>query len=155
MRLFRHLYFQVWCAIVAGVLLGYFDPPLAASMKPLGDGFIKIIRMLIAPIIFCTVVHGIVGMTDLTRVGRVALKALLYFEAVTTLALAVGLIVVNLWAPGAGMNVDPGAIDTTTIQAYTTQAGEPGAIEVLMHIIPATPVGAFARGAIPQGLVIS
>jgi aerobic C4-dicarboxylate transport protein len=154
-RFYRHLYVQVWCAIVAGVVLGYVNPDLGAAMKPLGDGFIKIIRMLIAPIIFCTVVHGIVGMSDLTRVGRVALKALLYFEAVTTLALAVGLIVVNLWAPGAGMNVDPATIDTTTIQAYTAQARQQGVVEFLMHIIPATLVGAFAEGEILQVLFIS
>ena len=155
MRIYRHLYFQVWCAIVAGVVLGYVRPDLGAAMKPLGDGFIKIIRMLIGPIIFCTVVHGIVGMTDLTRVGRVALKALLYFEVVTTLALAVGLIVVNAWAPGAGMNVDPAAIDTTTIQAYTTQARQQGVVEFLLHIVPATAVGAFAEGEILQVLFLS
>ena len=155
MRIYRHLYFQVWCAIVAGVVLGYVRPDLGAAMKPLGDGFIKIIRMLIGPIIFCTVVHGIVGMTDLTRVGRVALKALLYFEVVTTLALAVGLIVVNVWAPGAGMNVDPAAIDTTTIQAYTTQARQQGVVEFLLHIVPATAVGAFAEGEILQVLFLS
>ena len=154
-RIFRHLSFQVWCAIVAGVALGYVHPDLGAAMKPLGDGFIKIIRMLIAPIIFCTVVHGIVGMTDLTRVGRVALKALLYFEVVTTLALAVGLIVVNIWAPGAGMNVDPAAIDTTTIQAYTTQARQQSVVEFLLHIVPATAAGAFAEGEILQVLFIS
>ena len=155
MRIYRHLYFQVWCAIVAGVVLGYVRPDLGAAMKPLGDGFIKIIRMLIGPIIFCTVVHGIVGMTDLTRVGRVALKALLYFEVVTTLALAVGLIVVNVWAPGAGMNVDAAAIDTTTIQAYTTQARQQGVVEFLLHIVPATAVGAFAEGEILQVLFLS
>jgi len=154
-RIYRHLYFQVWCAIVAGVVLGYVRPDLGAAMKPLGDGFIKIIRMLIGPIIFCTVVHGIVGMTDLTRVGRVALKALLYFEVVTTLALAVGLIVVNVWAPGAGMNVDAAAIDTTTIQAYTTQARQQGVVEFLLHIVPATAVGAFAEGEILQVLFLS
>ena len=154
-RIYRHLYFQVWCAIVAGVALGYLRPDLGEAMKPLGDGFIKIIRMLIAPIIFCTVVHGIVGMTDLTRVGRVALKALLYFEVVTTLALAVGLIIVNVWAPGAGMNVDPATIDTTTIQAYTTQARQQGVVEFLLHIVPATAAGAFAEGEILQVLFIS
>jgi aerobic C4-dicarboxylate transport protein len=152
MRLFRHLYFQVWCAIIVGVLLGYIDPPLAASMKPLGDAFIKVIRMLIAPIIFCTVVHGIVGMQDLKKVGRVALKALVYFEVVTTLALVIGLIVVNIWQPGAGMNVDPGAIDASSIQSYTAQARQQSASEFLMHIIPATVVGAFAEGAILQVL---
>src|SRR5215510_11315386 len=95
-----HLYFQVLTAIVIGILLGYFDPPLGEQMKPLGDGFIKLIKMLIAPIIFCTVVHGIAGMEDLKKVGRVGLKALIYFEVVTTLALIVGLVIVNLLQPG-------------------------------------------------------
>src|SRR5204862_92415 len=124
-------------------------------MKPLGDAFIKVIRMLIAPIIFCTVVHGIVGMKDLKKVGRVALKALIYFEVVTTLALVVGLVLVNLWRPGAGMNVDPGTIDTTSIQSYTSQAGQQSVSEFVVHIIPATIVGAFAEGEILQVLFFS
>src|SRR5262249_29214617 len=106
-----HLYVQVLIAVVIGVLLGYFDPALGEQMKPLGDGFIKLIKMLIAPIIFCTVVHGIASMDDLKKVGRVGLKALIYFEVVTTLALIVGLVIVNLLQPGAGMNVDARAID--------------------------------------------
>ncbi len=155
MKLYRHLYFQVWCAIVVGILLGYLDPQLAQRMKPLGDAFIKVIRMLIAPIIFCTVVHGIVGMKDLKKVGRVAVKALIYFEAITTLALLVGLLAVNLWRPGAGMNVDPATIDTSSVQTYTTQAGQQSVAEFLMHIIPATLVGAFADGEILQVLFFS
>src|ERR1700720_4189153 len=109
---YTHLYAQVLTAIVLGVLLGHFYPQLGEQMKPLGDGFIKLIKMLIAPIIFCTVVHGIASMDDLKKVGRVGLKAIVYFEVVTTLALIVGLIIVNLWQPGGGMNVDPSAIDT-------------------------------------------
>ena len=120
---YQHLYVQVLTAIVIGVLLGHFYPPLGEAMKPLGDGFIKLIKMLIAPIIFCTVVHGIASMEDMKKVGRVGLKALIYFEVVTTLALIVGLIVVNVLQPGVGMNVDPGAIDTKSIQVYTTKAG--------------------------------
>ena len=104
---YRHLYVQVLCAIALGVLLGYFSPKIGEQMKPLGDAFIKLIKMLIAPIIFCTVVHGIASMEDMKKVGRVGLKALLYFEVMTTVALVIGLIVVNLWRPGAGMNVDP------------------------------------------------
>src|SRR6266498_1709419 len=104
---YTHLYAQVLTAIVFGVLLGYFYPQLGEQMKPLGDGFIKLIKMLIAPIIFCTVVHGIASMEDMKKVGRVGLKALIYFEGVTTLALIVGLIVVNVLQPGVGMNVDP------------------------------------------------
>ena len=103
---YTHLYVQVLTAIVIGVLLGHFYPQLGEAMKPLGDGFIKLIKMLIAPIIFCTVVHGIASMEDMKKVGRVGLKALIYFEVVTTLALIIGLIVVNILQPGVGMNVD-------------------------------------------------
>jgi len=150
--LYTHLYFQVITAIVIGVLLGYFYPHVAEQMKPFGDAFIKMIKMLIAPIIFCTVVHGIAGMEDLKRVGRVGLKALIYFEVVTTLALIVGLIVVNVLQPGAGMNVDPKAIDTKSIAIYTTKAGQQSTVEFLLNIIPATVVGAFAEDEILQVL---
>jgi aerobic C4-dicarboxylate transport protein len=118
---YTHLYVQVLTAIVIGVLLGHFYPHLGEAMKPLGDLFIKMIKMLIAPIIFCTVVHGIASMEDLKKVGRVGLKALIYFEAVTTLALIVGLIVANTLQPGVGMNVDPTTIDTKSIQGYFAQ----------------------------------
>ena len=150
--IYTHLYFQVLTAIVIGVLLGYFYPKLGEQMKPFGDGFIKLIKMLIAPIIFCTVVHGIASMGDLKQVGRVGLKALIYFEVVTTLALIVGLIVVNVMQPGAGMNVDPKAVDTKSIQVYTTKAGQESTADFLMHIIPNTVVGAFAEGEILQVL---
>src|ERR1700732_1461401 len=113
-KLYEHLYFQVLCGMIIGVLLGYFYPQAASAMKPLGDAFIKLIRMVIAPIIFCTVVHGIASMSDLKKVGKVALKALIYFEALTTLALVVSLVIVNLWGPGVGMNIDPAAIDNQT-----------------------------------------
>src|SRR5438046_3487237 len=149
---YTHLYAQVLTAIVFGVLLGYFYPQLGEQMKPLGDGFIKLIKMLIAPIIFCTVVHGIASMEDMKKVGRVCLKALIYFEAVTTLALIVGLIVVNVLQPGAGMNVDPATIDTKSIQVYTTKASQQSTVDFLMHIIPNTVVGAFAEGEILQVL---
>jgi aerobic C4-dicarboxylate transport protein len=150
--IYTHLYFQVLTAIVLGVLLGHFYPHLGEQMKPLGDGFIKLIKMLIAPIIFCTVVHGIASMEDMKKVGRVGLKALIYFEAVTTLALLVGLIVVNVLQPGAGMSVDPKTIDTKSIQVYTTKAGQQSTVEFLMNIIPNTVVGAFAEGEILQVL---
>src|SRR5436190_3087406 len=117
-----HLYVQVLAAIAAGVVLGYFSPQLGQRMQPLGDGFIRVIRMLIAPIIFCTVVHGIAGMDDLKKVGRVALKALVYFEAVTTFALIIGLVIVNVLQPGAGMNVDASKLDAAAMRTYTTQA---------------------------------
>src|SRR5215510_11936969 len=152
---FKGLYFQVLIAIVLGVLLGHFYPELGEQMKPLGDAFIKTIKMIIAPIIFCTVVHGIASMEDMKKVGRVGLKALIYFELVTTLALIVGLIVVNVLQPGAGMNVDPKAIDTKSIQIYTTKAGQQSTVDFLMHIIPNTVVGAFAEGEILQVLLFA
>ena len=150
--LYTHLYVQVLTAIVLGILLGHFYPEIGEAMKPLGDGFIKLIKMLIAPIIFCTVVHGIASMEDMKKVGRVGLKALIYFEIVTTLALIVGLIVVNILQPGVGMNVDVRTIDTKSIQVYTTKAGQQSTVEFLMHIIPNTVVGAFAEGEILQVL---
>ncbi len=149
---YSHLYVQVLTAIVLGILLGHFYPQLGEQMKPLGDGFVKMIKMLIAPIIFCTVVHGIASMEDMKKVGRVGLKALIYFEITTTLALIVGLIVVNVLQPGVGMNVDPRALDTRSIQVYTTKAGQQSTVEFLMHIIPNTVVGAFAEGEILQVL---
>src|ERR1700752_3025581 len=119
---FKSLYFQVLTAIPAGVLLGHFYPQLGEQMKPLGDAFIKMIKMVIAPIIFFTVVHGIASMKDMKKVGRVGLKALIYFEVVTTLALIVGLLVVNLWRPGVGMNVDLSTVDTKSIATFTAKA---------------------------------
>jgi aerobic C4-dicarboxylate transport protein len=150
--IYTHLYFQVLTAIVIGVLLGYFYPTVAEQMKPLGDGFVKLIKMMIAPIIFCTVVHGIASMDDMKKVGRVGLKALIYFEVVTTLALIVGLIIINVLQPGGGMNVDPRTIDTRSIAIYTTKAGQESTVDFLMRIIPNTIVGAFAEGEILQVL---
>ena len=151
-RLYKSLYFQVVCAIVIGVLLGHFFPDIGAQMKPLGDAFIKLIKMIIAPIIFLTVVHGIASMKDMKKVGRVGIKALLYFEVMTTLALIVGLLVVNLWQPGAGMNVDASSLDTKAIAAYTAKAANQSTIDFFLHIIPTTVVGAFAEGEILQVL---
>jgi aerobic C4-dicarboxylate transport protein len=150
--LYSHLYAQVLTAITIGILLGHFYPHVGEQMKPLGDGFIKLIKMLIAPIIFCTVVHGIAGMKDLKQVGRVGLKALIYFEVLTTLALVVGLIVVNVWQPGAGINADLKTIDPRSIQIYTTKAGQQSTVEFFLNIIPSTIVGAFAEGEILQVL---
>ena len=149
---YRHLYVQVLSAIVLGVLLGHFYPSLGEAMKPLGDAFIKMIKMVIAPIIFFTVVHGIASMKDMKKVGRVGLKALIYFELVTTAALIIGLIVINLWKPGVGMAVDPSAIDTKAIASFTAKAKEQSTIHFLMDIIPSTVVGAFATGEILQVL---
>jgi aerobic C4-dicarboxylate transport protein len=149
---FKSLYFQVLLAIFAGVLLGHFQPQLGEQMKPLGDAFIKMIKMIIAPIIFCTVVHGIASMQDMRKVGRVGLKALIYFEVVTTLALIIGLLVANTLQPGAGMNVDPTTIDTKSIQGYVAKSKEQSTLQFLMDIIPNTVVGAFAQGEILQVL---
>ena len=150
-----HLYVQVLVAIAAGIALGHLYPDLGQQMKPLGDGFIKLIKMVIAPIIFCTVVTGIAGMRDLKQTGRVGVKALLYFELVTTLALIIGLIVSNLVQPGAGMNIDASTLDTKEIAAYVSKAKEQGTIEFLLNIIPVTMAGAFAEGNILQVLLIA
>ncbi|MFJ1472038.1 C4-dicarboxylate transporter DctA [Massilia orientalis] len=154
-RWYRQLWIQVLVAMALGILLGHFFPGLGTKMQPLGDGFIKLIRMLIAPIIFCTVVLGIAKMDDMSRVGRVALKGLLYFEVMTTIALAVGLIVVNLWQPGAGMNVNASSLDTHSIQNYVAQGHEAGIVPFIMNIIPSTMVGSLSEGHILQVLLVS
>jgi aerobic C4-dicarboxylate transport protein len=148
----KHLYVQVLTAIAIGILLGHFYPQTGEAMKPLGDAFIKMIKMVIAPIIFFTVVHGIASMDDMKKVGRVGLKALLYFELVTTAALIIGLIVINLWKPGVGMNIDVASIDTKAIATFTAKAKDQSTIAFLMDIIPNTVVGAFANGEILQVL---
>ncbi|GAB3428570.1 dicarboxylate/amino acid:cation symporter [Massilia solisilvae] len=152
---YKVLYIQVLFAIIVGVLLGVFDPDLAAKMKPLGDGFVKLIKMIIAPVIFCTVVAGIAGMQDMKKVGRVGGKALLYFEVVSTFALAIGLIVAHLIQPGAGFNVDPATLDTKAIAEYTAKTKSLSTVDFLMNIIPNTFVDAFAKGDILQVLLIS
>ena len=153
--LYKSLYFQVICAILLGIALWHFYPQTAQAMKPLGDGFIKLIKMIIAPIIFCTVVLGVAGMEDMKKLGRIGGKALIYFEAVTTLALIIGLVVVNTLQPGGGMHVDPASLDTAAIAKYTASAQHNGFIDFLMNIIPGTIVGAFANGDILQVLLIS
>jgi aerobic C4-dicarboxylate transport protein len=152
---YKVLYIQVLFAIVVGVLLGIFDPGLATAMKPLGDGFVKLIKMIIAPVIFCTVVAGIAGMQDLKKIGRVGGKALLYFEIVSTFALAIGLIVANLIKPGSGFNVNPATIDTHSIAEYTAKTKSLTTTDFLLNIIPDTFVGAFAKGDILQVLLIA
>jgi aerobic C4-dicarboxylate transport protein len=154
-RWYHHLYAQVLVAIVFGVLVGHFYPRLGTSLKPLGDMFIAAIQMVIAPIIFCTVVHGIASMKDLRKVGRVGVKALVYFEVMTTVALVVGMLVANIWRPGAGMNIDLAALDTSTIQQYATEARQQSPIDFIIHIIPKSAVGAFASGDIIQVLFFS
>jgi aerobic C4-dicarboxylate transport protein len=153
--LFRSLYFQVLVAIAAGVLLGVFAPSTATGMKPLGDGFIKLIKMIIAPIIFCTVVLGIAGTEDLKKVGKTGGLALLYFEVVSTLALLVGLLIVNVVRPGAGMNVDVRTLDSSAISAYTGPGKMQTTKDFLLNVIPTTFVDAFAKGEILQVLFIA
>jgi aerobic C4-dicarboxylate transport protein len=152
---YKILYVQVLFAIVLGVLLGVFYPEVGTAMKPLGDGFIKLIKMIIAPVIFCTVVAGIAGMQDMKKIGRVGGKALLYFEVVSTFALAIGLIVANVAKPGAGFNVDPAHLDSSAIAQYTTNAHAQTTTEFIMHIIPTTFVDAFATGNILQVLLVA
>ena len=137
-----------------GVALGHFYPHAGVRMEPLGEAFIKAIRVLIAPIIFCTVVHGIAGMANMARVGRVALKALIYFEVVTTVALIIGLIAVNLWEPGRGMNVDLAQVDTSSVAPYIEQTQRRTAAQFLLGIIPNTFVGAFGEGNVLQVLFV-
>jgi len=152
---YKTLYFQVLTAILLGVLLGHFYPDVGAQMKPLGDGFIKLIKMIIAPIIFCTVVTGIAGMESMKAVGRTGAITLLYFEVVSTLALLIGLIVVNVLQPGVGMNVDPAALDAKAVAIYAEQATQQGIIPFLLDIIPGSVVGAFASGNILQVLLFA
>jgi len=153
--LWKSLYFQVIVAIVVGVFIGHFYPRLGEDMKPLGDGFIKLIKMMIAPIIFCTVVVGIAGMEDMKKVGKTGGYALIYFEVVSTIALIVGLIIVNTVKPGAGMNVVPAAIDTKGVAAYTKPGQMQGTVDFLLNIIPNTIVDAFAKGEILQVLLFA
>jgi aerobic C4-dicarboxylate transport protein len=152
---YRQLWVQVLLAMAVGILLGIFRPETGARMQPLGDAFIKAIRMLIAPIVFCTVVHGIARMADLARVGRVAIKAIVYFEVLTTIALIVGLVAVNILQPGKGMNVDLSHVDTSTVRQYVAETRNQTATQFLINIIPQTMVGAFADGNVLQVLFIS
>jgi aerobic C4-dicarboxylate transport protein len=152
-KILKSLYVQVLIAIAIGVAVGQWRPDLADTLKPLGDGFIKAIKMVIAPIIFCTVVVGIAGMRDMKKVGRVGLKALLYFEIVTSVALVIGLVVVNVLKPGAGIGVDPTTLDTKAVASYVQASEKPHAtVDFILNIIPTTIVDAFARGDILQVL---
>ncbi len=149
------LYVQVLIAIAAGVVLGYFYPDTAKAMKPLGDGFIALIRMMIAPVIFCTVVHGIASMGDLKKVGRIGLKTLLYFEVVSTFALGLGLLVGEFVHPGGGFNVDPAALDPKAVASYVTRAKEDSIVVHLLAIIPDSFFNALARGDLLQVLLVA
>jgi aerobic C4-dicarboxylate transport protein len=149
------LYVQVLIAIAIGIAVGYYYPDLGKQLKPLGDGFIALIKMMIAPVIFCTVVHGIASMGDLKKIGRVGVKTLFYFEVVSTLALAIGLLVGEIVQPGVGFNIDPTTLDTKAVATYVTRAKEEGMVAHLLAIIPETFIGAFAKGDLLQVLLVS
>jgi aerobic C4-dicarboxylate transport protein len=155
MKYLKTLYVQVIIAIVIGILAGHFYPSFAVQLKPLGDGFIKLIKMMIAPIIFCTIVTGIAGMQNTKKVGRVGLKAILYFEVVTTLALIIGLVVINILKPGVGMNIDPASLDTKSVENYITESKSQSVGDFLMHIIPENIVNALSTSNILQVLFFS
>ncbi|MBV8665455.1 MAG: dicarboxylate/amino acid:cation symporter [Burkholderiaceae bacterium] len=152
---YKILYVQVLFAIALGVAFGVFYPDNAVTMKPFGDGFIKLIKMIIAPVIFCTVVSGIAGMENMKKMGRVGAKALIYFEVVSTIALIIGLVVSNVLRPGDGFVAAPGAMDPNAVAEFTTKAKPLSAVEILMNIIPGTVVDAFAKGDILQVLLVS
>ena len=153
--LYQSLYFQVIVGIAAGILLGFLRPDAGAAMKPLGDGFISLIKMVIAPVIFCTVVVGIAGMEDMKKVGKTGGLALMYFEVVSTLALLIGLTIVNLIQPGAGMNIDPASLDTKGLAEFVGPGKLPTTTDFLLNLIPATLVGAFAKGEVLQVLLVA
>ena len=152
---YRHLYVQVLIAVLIGVLLGHFYPETGTALQPLGDGFIKLVKMIIAPVIFLTVVTGIAGMHDLEKVGRVGAKAMIYFLVFSTLALIVGLVIANLVQPGSGLHIDPATLDPKAVEKYTTQAHDQSIQGFLLNVIPATMFSAFVGGDILQVLFVS
>ncbi len=152
---YRILYVQVLVAVVAGIVIGWLFPGFGKSLKPLGDGFIKLVKMLIAPIIFCTVVHGVASMKDLKKLGRVGAKTLFYFEIVSTLALVIGLLVVNVLRPGDGFNIDPKTLDPAQTQNYVQTAQHLSTADFLLNLIPSTFFGAFVSGDLLQVLLVS
>jgi len=152
---YQILYIQVLIGIALAIIVGYLWPAVAVDMKPLGDVFIKLIKMIVALVIFCTVVTGIAGMSDLKKVGRVGGKALLYFEVMSTLALAIGIIVANVVRPGAGFNANPATLDSAAVKAYAGKAADQSVSDFLINIVPNTVVDAFARGDILPVVLIS
>lgn len=154
-KIFKSLYAQVIMAIITGIILGFLFPDFAVKMKPLGDAFIRLVKMMIAPVIFCTIVSGIAGMQNVKKVGRVGLKVIIYFEVVTTIALIIGLIVVNIFRPGSGMNIDPSTLDKNAISSYVSQGKATNAVDFLMHIIPDNIINALSNGDLLQILLFS
>jgi len=155
MRFLKHLYIQVLIGIAVGVALGLGWPTFGASLKPVADGFVSLVKMLIAPIIFCTVVVGLAGMGDLKKAGRIGWKAFVYFEVITTLALVIGLVVANVWQPGAGFHATPASLNAQDIGTYTAAAKDQSVVATLLHLIPKTFVSAFAEGEILQVLLLA
>ena len=153
--LYKSLYVQVIVAITIGILLGHYYPETGVALKPLGDGFVKLIKMVIAPIIFCTVVSGIAGMQSMKSVGKTGGYALLYFEIVSTIALIIGLVVVNVVKPGAGMHIDVSTLNASSVAAYAAAGAQQTTVGFLLNVIPNTVVGAFANGDILQVLMFS
>lgn len=155
-KIYKGLYFQVIVAIILGVILGVYQPAFAESLKPLGDGFIKLVKMMIAPIIFATIVTGIAGMQDTKKVGRVGLKAIIYFEIISTIALIIGLLIVNVFQPGSGMHIDPSTLDQAAVAKYVkAPSGGHGVVDFFMNIIPENIVSALSEGNILQVLFFS
>lgn len=154
-RLLKNLYVQVLIAIATGVLLGVLYPHFSVQLKPLGDGFIKLVKMMIAPVIFCTIVTGIAGMQEAKKIGSAGLKAIIYFEVVTTLALVVGLVVINILKPGVGMNVDPKMLDAKAVEQYASQAHAQNTKDFILDIIPENIISAFAHNHLLQVLLFS
>jgi len=152
---YRILYIQVLVAVALGIVIGCCFPEFGKSLKPLGDGFIKLVKMIIAPIIFCTVVHGIASMGDFKKLGRIGIKTLFYFEVVSSIALVIGLVVVNIWKPGAGMHINPATLDPKLSSSYTGTAHSLSTVEFLLNIIPKSFFDAFATGDILQILLVS
>ena len=154
-RLISSLYFQVLLGIALGVLLGLLAPQYGVAMRPLGDGFIKLVRMLIAPVVFTTVVVGIAQMGAMKDVGRIGLRALIYFEVVSSIALLIGLVVVSVLKPGAGLAFNPAAADLKSVSAYTSASQQLNAVDFILHVIPDTMIGAFSGGEVLQVLLVS
>ncbi len=155
MKVFKILYVQVLIAIIIGILIGQFCPSCAVQLKPLGDGFIKLVKMMIAPVIFCTIVSGVSGMQDTKKVGRVGAKALLYFEVVTSLALIIGLVVINILKPGVGMNINPATLDVKAVEGYITEGKSRTFADFMLHIIPDNIVSALSNSDLLQVLFFS
>lgn len=155
MRYLKSLYIQVIIAILIGILLGAFYPAFAVQLKPLGDGFIKLIKMMIGPVIFCTIINGIAGMENTRKVGRVGIKAIIYFEIITTFALLIGLGVVNILKPGVGMNIDPASLDMKSVESYMTQSKSIGVQDFILNIIPENIINALSNGNILQVMFFS